>query len=58
MEEADKLCDRIGIIDHGKIQAIDNPATIKKELGDDRITFTLVDGIDMRNTLFKKIEDT
>jgi len=25
MEEADNLCDRIGIIDHGKIQIIDTP---------------------------------
>lgn len=33
MEEADKLCDRIGIIDHGKIQAIDTPDTLKNALG-------------------------
>ena len=57
MEEADKLCDRIGIIDHGKIQAIDKPSTMKNALGDDRISFTLVDGIDKRNSLIKKIED-
>ena len=57
MEEADKLCDRIGIIDHGKIQAIDKPSTMKNALGDDRISFTLVDGIDKRNSLIKKIEE-
>jgi len=57
MEEADKLCDRIGIIDHGKIQAIDKPSTMKNALGDDRILFTLVDGIDKRDSLIKKIED-
>ena len=57
MEEADKLCDRIGIIDHGKIQAIDKPSTMKNALGDDRISFTLVDGIDKRDSLIKKIED-
>jgi ABC-2 type transport system ATP-binding protein len=33
MEEADKLCDRIGIIDYGKIQAIDTPQTLKNALG-------------------------
>ena len=33
MEEADKLCNRIGIIDHGKIQAIDTPDTLKNALG-------------------------
>ena len=57
MEEADKLCDRIGIIDHGKIQAIDKPSTMKNALGDDRISFTLVDGIDKRDSLIKKIEE-
>ena len=30
MEEADSLCDRIGIIDHGKIQVIDTPKNIIK----------------------------
>ena len=57
MEEADKLCDRIGIIDNGKIQAIDKPSTMKNALGDDRISFTLVDGIDKRGSLIKKIEE-
>jgi ABC-2 type transport system ATP-binding protein len=33
MEEADRLCDRIGIIDYGKIQAIDTPQTLKNALG-------------------------
>ncbi len=30
MVEADLLCDRIGIIDHGKIVALDTPANLKK----------------------------
>ncbi len=30
MIEADLLCDRIGIIDHGKIVALDTPANLKK----------------------------
>ena len=57
MEEDDKLCDRIGIIDNGKIQAIDKPSTMKNALGNDRISFTLVDGIDKRDSLIKKIEE-
>jgi len=57
MEEADKLCDRIGIIDHGKIQAVDKPSTMKNALGNDRISFTLVDGIDKRDSLIEKIQD-
>ncbi len=30
MTEADMLCDRIGIIDHGKISALDTPTNLKK----------------------------
>ena len=35
MEEADHLCDRIGIIDHGKIIALDTPNNLKKSIGGD-----------------------
>jgi ABC-2 type transport system ATP-binding protein len=38
MEEADKLCDRIAIIDHGKIIALDTPLNFKKSLGGDSVT--------------------
>ena len=33
MEEADLLCDRIGIIDRGKIIALDSPSRLKESLG-------------------------
>ena len=29
MDEADKLCDRIAIVDHGKLVALDSPARLK-----------------------------
>jgi ABC-2 type transport system ATP-binding protein len=35
MEEAEKLCDRIAIIDHGKIVALDTPENLKHGLGGD-----------------------
>jgi ABC-2 type transport system ATP-binding protein len=35
MEEADMLCDRIGIIDKGRIVALDTPAGLKAGLGGD-----------------------
>jgi ABC-2 type transport system ATP-binding protein len=38
MEEADLLCDRIAIIDHGKIIALDTPLNFKKGLGGDLVT--------------------
>ena len=40
MEEADQLCDRIGIIDDGKIQIIDSPKNMKNALGNEVITIT------------------
>lgn len=37
MDEADRLCDRIGIMDHGKIIALDTPAKLKETLEGDVI---------------------
>ncbi len=41
LEEADQLCDRIAIIDGGKIRAIGSPLELKKGLGEDRILIEL-----------------
>lgn len=38
MEEADKLCDRVAIIDHGSIVALDAPESLKEKLGGETIT--------------------
>ena len=32
MEEADQLCDRVAIIDHGRIVALDTPAALKRTI--------------------------
>ncbi len=37
MEEADYLCDRVGIMDKGKIVAIDSPVNLKNTIGADII---------------------
>ncbi len=37
LEEADKFCDRVAIIDHGNIVALDTPQHLKDELGGDTI---------------------
>ena len=37
LEEADELCDRIAIVDHGKIKALDTPERLKDSLGGDII---------------------
>ena len=35
MEEADALCDRVAIIDHGRIIALDSPEALKAQVGGD-----------------------
>jgi ABC-2 type transport system ATP-binding protein len=44
MEEADSLCDRIGIMDHGKILALDTPARLKETIGADTIVTVTAEG--------------
>lgn len=55
MEEADNLCDRIGIIDHGKIQVIDTPKSMKSAIGNEIISFNLVDGKASQDALIEQI---
>lgn len=42
MEEAE-YCDRIGIIDHGRIVALDTPAALKRLVGQERVHITTAD---------------
>ncbi len=37
MEEADRLCDRVAIMDHGKILALDTPAALKQSIDADTV---------------------
>jgi ABC-2 type transport system ATP-binding protein len=44
MEEADKLSDRVAIMDHGKLLALDTPAGLKRSLGADSVVRLTADG--------------
>ncbi len=44
LDEADRLCDRIAIIDNGKIQANDTPAGLKGALGGEVISARVPEG--------------
>ena len=57
MEEADELCSRIGIIDFGKIQVIDTPKAMKRAIGNEIISFNLVDGKANQDTLIDQINN-
>jgi len=37
MEEADRLCERVAIMDHGVILALDTPAALKQSIGADTV---------------------
>jgi ABC-2 type transport system ATP-binding protein len=44
MEEADQLCDRVAIMDHGKVLALDTPAGLKSSLGVETIVTVSAEG--------------
>jgi ABC-2 type transport system ATP-binding protein len=44
MEEADQLCQRVAIMDHGKILALDTPAALKQSIDADTIVTVKADG--------------
>lgn len=44
LEEADQLCDRIAIVDHGKIQALGTPSELKSTLSGDHVQLQLAGG--------------
>ncbi|MGB7537872.1 MAG: ABC transporter ATP-binding protein [Anaerolineales bacterium] len=47
MEEAETLCDRVVIVDHGKIVALDTPAALVRNLGaESRVLFTTKHALD------------
>jgi len=41
MDEADRLCDRIAIVDHGRIVVDDSPEVLKRALGGDMVRLTM-----------------
>ena len=44
MEEADQLCDRVAIMDHGRILALDTPAALKRGIGADTVVIVSAKG--------------
>jgi ABC-2 type transport system ATP-binding protein len=47
LEEADSLCQRIAIIDHGKIQIMGSPQELKDKMGSDVLELQVADGGDL-----------
>jgi ABC-2 type transport system ATP-binding protein len=47
MDEAEHLCDRVGIIDHGRLVALDTPGDLTARAASNETTFTAVPGLDL-----------
>jgi len=45
MDEAERLCDRVAIVDHGKVIALGSPAELIRSLGGDHVVEFAVDGV-------------
>jgi ABC-2 type transport system ATP-binding protein len=56
LEEADSLCDRVAIIDHGKIVVVGTPEDLKHSLGGDIITIGIKEDADV-SALISKVEN-
>jgi ABC-2 type transport system ATP-binding protein len=55
MEEADSVCDRIAIMDHGRILAMDTPKNLKESVGADHIvTISATGDLDVFAGLLKE----
>jgi ABC-2 type transport system ATP-binding protein len=55
LEEADSLCDRVAIIDHGKIIVVGSPEDLKHGLGGDIISISIKEDADV-SEIISKIE--
>ena len=56
MNEADRLCDRLVIIDHGRAITIDYPESLKARLGRDIVTLRTAPQIEAPEMLFAGLE--
>ena len=56
MNEADRLCDRLVIIDHGKAITIDRPENLKAQLGRDIVTLRTEPEIEAPEELFEGLD--
>jgi ABC-2 type transport system ATP-binding protein len=57
MDEADALCDRVAIIDYGKIKAIGKPSELKGQIGGDIITVKFAKSAkDLLESVLEKIK--
>jgi len=57
MEEADKLSDRIAIIDHSKLLRLDTPSNLKKEIGEGDVVDMKLSDPKMNQEVMEKLKN-
>lgn len=57
MDEADKLSDRVAIIDHGKLLRLDSPNNLKKEIGEGDVVEITLSNPKMNPKVIKKLQE-
>ncbi|MHB8352228.1 MAG: ATP-binding cassette domain-containing protein [Thermoplasmata archaeon] len=55
LDEADTMCDRLAIIDHGRIVATGTPNELKDRLGGDLLTLRMADGAADMSTVIRPL---
>ncbi len=53
MEEADRLCDNISIIDYGKIKVTGSPKSLKNALGNEVVVFSVDSTLKLESLIFE-----
>jgi ABC-2 type transport system ATP-binding protein len=56
MVDADLMCDRIAIVDHGKVVALDTPANLKKTVSETETTIIKLTIPNLSSTLIEKLQ--
>jgi ABC-2 type transport system ATP-binding protein len=58
MDEAERLCDRVAVIDHGKVIALGSPAELIARMGGDHlIEFALPDGVEVAEDVLRNLPE-
>tara|TARA_Y100000591_G_scaffold72896_1_gene60602 strand:- start:631 stop:1560 length:930 start_codon:yes stop_codon:yes gene_type:complete len=56
LEEAEKMCDRIGILNKGKLVALDSPKNLLKKIQTKKVKFTVNKQVNIKSNIFNSLK--
>ncbi len=56
LEEAEKMCDRIGILNKGKLVALDSPDNLLKKIQTKKVKFTVNKQVNIKSNVFNSLK--